>query len=210
MARYSDPVCRLCRREGMKLFLEGRSLFQGQVRDRAPQLRARPAWPPPFQGPRLRHPASREAEGQAHLRPAGKAVPSLLPARREQDRHHRRQPAPPARAAARQRRLLARLRRVARPGAPARPPRPHRSERQEDQHPLLPGAARAMSSRFARRAARTTRSARPSKRPADAAFRRGSSSIPISSSDGAWIFRSAKTSAFRSRNSSSSNSTRSN
>src|SRR5918999_3457436 len=28
VARYSDPVCRLCRREGMKLFLKGDSCFK--------------------------------------------------------------------------------------------------------------------------------------------------------------------------------------
>ncbi|MDP9362545.1 MAG: 30S ribosomal protein S4, partial [Acidobacteriota bacterium] len=28
MARYSDPVCRLCRREGMKLFLKGDRCFK--------------------------------------------------------------------------------------------------------------------------------------------------------------------------------------
>ncbi len=27
MARYTDPVCRLCRREGMKLFLKGTKCF---------------------------------------------------------------------------------------------------------------------------------------------------------------------------------------
>ncbi|MFP5246014.1 MAG: 30S ribosomal protein S4, partial [Thermoanaerobaculia bacterium] len=28
MARYTDPVCRLCRREGMKLFLKGDRCFK--------------------------------------------------------------------------------------------------------------------------------------------------------------------------------------
>src|SRR5512140_3998625 len=28
VARYSDPVCRLCRREGMKLFLKGDRCFK--------------------------------------------------------------------------------------------------------------------------------------------------------------------------------------
>ena len=30
MARYSDPVCRLCRREGMKLFLKGQRCLSGK------------------------------------------------------------------------------------------------------------------------------------------------------------------------------------
>ena len=28
MARYTGPVCRLCRREGMKFFLKGTNVFQ--------------------------------------------------------------------------------------------------------------------------------------------------------------------------------------
>ena len=31
MARYRDPVCRLCRREGLKLFLKGEKCFTGCV-----------------------------------------------------------------------------------------------------------------------------------------------------------------------------------
>ncbi|MDQ2854518.1 MAG: 30S ribosomal protein S4, partial [Chloroflexota bacterium] len=27
MARYTDPVCRICRREGLKLFLKGSRCF---------------------------------------------------------------------------------------------------------------------------------------------------------------------------------------
>ena len=41
MAVYHDARCRLCRREGMKLFLKGDALLHRQVRDRAPRLRAR-------------------------------------------------------------------------------------------------------------------------------------------------------------------------
>ena len=32
MARYTGPACKLCRREGKKLYLKGRSLRQRQVR----------------------------------------------------------------------------------------------------------------------------------------------------------------------------------
>ena len=38
MARHTDPVCRLCRREGMKLYLEGRALLLAEVRVREAQL----------------------------------------------------------------------------------------------------------------------------------------------------------------------------
>ena len=40
MARHTGPVCRLCRREGLKLFLKGTPLRHAQVRHRAPRRRA--------------------------------------------------------------------------------------------------------------------------------------------------------------------------
>ena len=38
MARYTGPVCRLCRREKMKLFLKGPEVRLDEVPDRAPPL----------------------------------------------------------------------------------------------------------------------------------------------------------------------------
>ena len=39
MARYTGPVCRLCRREGLKLFLKGERCYTGKCAvDRRPQL----------------------------------------------------------------------------------------------------------------------------------------------------------------------------
>ena len=76
LARYTESVCRLCRREGHEAVPQGGPLFQGQVRHRAAQLPARPARPPALQAARLRHPASREAEGQADLRSAREPVPA--------------------------------------------------------------------------------------------------------------------------------------
>jgi small subunit ribosomal protein S4 len=48
MARYTGPKCRLCRREGMQLFLKGDRCFT----DKCP-LKRRP-YPPGFHGPRRR------------------------------------------------------------------------------------------------------------------------------------------------------------
>ncbi len=45
MARYTGAVCRLCRREGQKLFLKGERCYIGEVLRRPPLLRPWPAWP---------------------------------------------------------------------------------------------------------------------------------------------------------------------
>ena len=83
MARYRGPVCRLCRREGMKLFLKGERCFGSEVRHREAEFRARCARQDAAEPhPRLRASASREAEGQTHLRATREAVPALLRARR--------------------------------------------------------------------------------------------------------------------------------
>ena len=39
MARYTDSVCRMCRREGTKLFLKGEKCFSSKC---AQQLRQKP------------------------------------------------------------------------------------------------------------------------------------------------------------------------
>ena len=44
MAKYRGPVCKLCRREGEKLFLKGRALFQPEMRFRTPWLPTWHAW----------------------------------------------------------------------------------------------------------------------------------------------------------------------
>ena len=88
MARYTGAVCRLCRRERMKLFLKG-----AKCDSMSCPIENRP-YPPGMHGqwphPRERVPAaaSREAEDQAHLRPAREAVPRPLPAGQRSDRHH--------------------------------------------------------------------------------------------------------------------------
>ena len=47
MARYVGSVCRLCRREGAKLFLKGDRCFSEKCARRKAQLSARNAWPGP-------------------------------------------------------------------------------------------------------------------------------------------------------------------
>ena len=150
MARYIGPVCRLCRREGMKLFLKGercytekcaiekRNFPPGQ-HGKARRPKAKLGW--------LRCPAAREAEGQAHLRRARGPVPPLLRAGRAAPGHHRRDAAPAARAAPGQRRLPARARDVARAGAPARPPRALPGERPEGRRAVVLGAGRGRRGR---------------------------------------------------------------
>jgi small subunit ribosomal protein S4 len=41
MARYTGPVCKLCRREGQKLFLKGAEVLHGEVSGRSPELSLR-------------------------------------------------------------------------------------------------------------------------------------------------------------------------
>src|SRR6266849_6000363 len=55
------------------------ALLYGEVRDREAQLRAGAAWAVTApEGRRIRPAIAREAEGQAHLRAAGAAIPQLL------------------------------------------------------------------------------------------------------------------------------------
>jgi len=68
------PKCRVCRREGMKLFPQGRALSHREVRDRAP-LRIRRVRTAAAASSRASTcPAAREAEGAPVLRLAREAV----------------------------------------------------------------------------------------------------------------------------------------
>ena len=105
MARYTEAVCRQCRREGQKLFLKGDRCYtdkcamnnrafapgqHGQGRSKnseyGQQLREKQKAKRfygvlesgPQQELRVRPAASREAEGQALLRRAREPVPQLL------------------------------------------------------------------------------------------------------------------------------------
>src|SRR4029079_8881163 len=96
------------------------ALLHREVRDREAHLPARAArQDAEGEARRLRPAAAREAEGQAHLRRAGRPVPPLLRERRADARDHRRDAAAAPRAAARQRRLPARAGDVAAASAAA-------------------------------------------------------------------------------------------
>ena len=152
MARYIGPVCRLCRREGMKLFLKGerchtekcaiekRNFVPGQHgKDRKAEDR------------RLRPAASRKAEGPPLLSAARRPVPQPV---RKGQRNAKgitgenllgMLGTPPG-----QRDLPHGLRHQPRAGAPDGPPRPHPGEWPQGQHPFVPGEARTTSSKSAR------------------------------------------------------------
>src|SRR5581483_2628108 len=121
---------------------QGRALLHGQMRHRAAELPARTARAGPAQVLRVQHPAAREAEGQADVRPARKAVPPHLRRSGAHQRHHRRNPAGAARAPARQCRLPARLCQLARRSAHPGAPRPPAGQRQAGQYSLVHGARR--------------------------------------------------------------------
>ena len=90
MARYSGPVCRLCRREGMKLFLKGERCHTEKCAHRAPQLRSRPARQgSQAQDCRLRPAASRKAEDPPLLPSARNPVPQPVREGQRDARHHR-------------------------------------------------------------------------------------------------------------------------
>ena len=137
MARYIGPVCRQCRREGMKLFLKGerchsekcaiekRNFVPGQHgKDRKAKIVG--------YGLQLR-------EKQKARRIYGvleTPVPQHFRKGRAAEGHHRREPAGSAGAPAGQRHLSHGLRHQPRAGAPDRPPRPHRGQRPQVQYPL--------------------------------------------------------------------------
>ena len=91
MARYSGPVCRLCRREGMKLFLKGERCHTEKCaiekRNFAPGQHGKDK---KAQARRLRPAASRKAEGPPLLSDSRRAVPEPLRKGRESKRYYRR------------------------------------------------------------------------------------------------------------------------
>ena len=103
MARYTGPVCRLCRREKMKLFLKGPKCDSMKC-----PIERRP-YPPGDHG----RGRMRESEYLFQLREKQKArriygvlekqFRNLYEEANRQERHHRREPPAHARAAARQR-----------------------------------------------------------------------------------------------------------
>ena len=78
MARITGPVCRLCRRDGMKLFLKGTRCDTPKCAIERRDTAAGHAPVSPRQAHRLRPALARKAEGEALLRRAGAAVPQLF------------------------------------------------------------------------------------------------------------------------------------
>ena len=129
MARFTDPVCKRCRREQMKLYLKGTRCYT----PKCPIDREAP--PPGMHGTRR----SKVSEYGVRLREKQKLkffygilerqfVP-LLRDRRPQHRQHRRSAADAARTPPRQRRPPPRLRQLAPRGPAARVPRPRAGQR---------------------------------------------------------------------------------
>ena len=123
MARYIGPVCKLCRREGMKLFLKGERCYTDKC-----------CYAPPVPaGPARSGAACKIAEYGVRLREKQKVrriyglarapVPRLLLRGDPQEGRDRREPAAASRAPPRQRRPPPGLRRDHARGAPARAPR---------------------------------------------------------------------------------------
>ena len=157
MARYKDAVCRLCRREGMKLFLKGAKCFT----DKCPIEKRNFA---PGQ-----HGKDRKAKIVGYglqLREKQKAKRIYFTqenqfrnyferAARTRGRH-RRSAAATTGAPSRQRGLSPRLCGSAAPGAPVGASRSRAGERQEGRHSFLPGECRRRNRR-ARDAATSSR-----------------------------------------------------
>ena len=144
MARYIGPVCRLCRREGMKLFLKGERCYTEKCAIEKRNF-------PPGQHGKTRKAKLAGYGLQLREKQKVKRIYGVLEdqfrryfeAAERDARHHRRDAAAAARAAARQRRLPPRPGDVAAAGAAARAPRPLPGQRQEGRHPVVLGEGRA-------------------------------------------------------------------
>ena len=144
MARYIGPVCRQCRREGMKLFLKGERCHSREVRHRKAQLRSRDS---------MARTASRRlsamacscaksrrfAESMACWKPSSAAAyEKAAHAKGITGENLMSGPGAPSR----QRHLSHGFRHQPRPGPPDRAPRTHRRQRPQVQHSVRPGQSR--------------------------------------------------------------------
>ena len=143
MARYTESVCRICRRENLKMYLKGDRCYTDKC-----AIERRPY--PPGQHGQGRVKFS-EYGVQLREKQKVKRMYGLLESqfrgychqRRRRQGQDRREPAPGARAPPRQRRLPARLRRHPQRGAAAGAPRPLPGERPQGEHPLATRCAPA-------------------------------------------------------------------
>ena len=131
MARYTGPVCRLCRRERTKLFLKGERCYSLKcpVSEAVTDRHSR-AYPPGEHGrDRMRQGSeylSQLREKQKARRIYGileKQFRNIYEEATRQPRYHRREPAAQPRAPPRQRGLPGRLGGQPPPGPPVRAPR---------------------------------------------------------------------------------------
>ena len=165
MARYIGPVCKLCRREGMKLYLKGERCFTEKC-----AVTRRP-YPPGQHGQgriKLSEYGLRLREKQKMRRIYGVLERSSAATTCEATRlqgPHRRRDARPHRAPPRQRRAPHGLRVSRAQGAPARAPQPRARQRQARRTSRATASSRATRSRFARRAARSSSSPPRSPQP---------------------------------------------
>ena len=179
MARYIGPVCRLCRREAMKLFLKGERCYTEKCAIEKRNF-------PPGQHGKTRKAKLAGYGLQLREKQKVKRIYGVLEdqfrryfeAAERTARHHRRDAAAAARAPARQRRLPARPGDVAAAGAAARAPRPLPGQRQEGRHPVVLGQGRATWSPCSAGARRTRPSSTRWKKSRAAAFPGGSRSTP--------------------------------
>ena len=177
MARYTGAVCRLCRREDMKLFLKGERCYTDKCGYE------RRAYPPGQHGQNRRRKRSDYGE---QLREKQKVKRIYGIAERQFRGYYYKalrsqgvigsHADPAARAPARQRRLPDGLRLGSRRGAPARPPRPLHDQRQEGQHPVVPRPPARHRAGHASRRRRWRASTRRSPPSIAAACRSGSRS----------------------------------
>ena len=154
MARYIGPVCRQCRREGMKLYLKGerchsekcaiekRNFIPGQHGKDAQRRSSATA---------CNSAKSRRCAACTACWNASSAAPSKRPPRQG---HHRRKPDVAAGTPPRQRDLPHGIRHQPRPGPPGGPPWPHRCQRPQVRHSLGHGQRSATWSRCAKAARR--------------------------------------------------------
>ena len=178
MARYTGAVCRLCRREDMKLFLKGERCYTDKCGYE------RRSYPPGQHGQSRRRKRSDYGE---QLREKQKVKRIYGIAERQFRGYYYKALAHEGRH--RRHTLIQLLERRldnvvyrmgfaerSRRGAPARPPRPLHDQRQEGQHPVVPRARARRRRRCASRRRRSRASTRRSPPSIAAACRSGSSS----------------------------------
>ena len=158
MARYTGPVCRLCRRERTKLFLKGERCYSLKcpVSEAVTDRHSR-AYPPGEHG-RDRMRQGSEYLSQLREKQKARRIYGVLERQfRNMYEEANRQPgitgenlSADARAPTRQRRVPCRVGCEPGPGPPARPPRARTRERQAGDHPELQGASGRCRSRSSR------------------------------------------------------------